>query len=536
MLGSKNEKALNGDNVVNIIYVILYFVLFLFCLKVAVDIIEWQYNLESLPLHRWYLFLYSEEYKKPFMVAFLLALVIALIICACILNGKNIIQGDVLGGAHFASFFEIKKHGFLKRKEESILIGKKYGLPLYSNGFEHVLCFAPTGSGKTRSIGIPNLKLFPYSVIVNDVKLTLFNKTSKYRERHLKNQCYVWAPGSANVKSHSFNPLDFISNQDSTRMRDIQKIAHILIPDTKGDPIWTRASRKLFKTLVLYLIGSADAPVTFGQMNKIIKQEDFDGWLKEQLEETSHLDSEFYNNGYSYIQNHEKTRSSILETFSGYLELFDDPLVDEATARTDFDITRLRKEKISIYVGFSDDDMERLSPIINLFWQLVISTLIQNVPDLEEEPFPVLCLVDEFASLGRIERLRRSLKLLREYRVRCVLMMQYLSQTMEQYSRHEAKAFSNIKTKIAFSTDDLEDAQFVSKLIGNKTQRINTGSHAYQYNGGSRTQSYHYQSIPLMRPESVMNLKGGRALILRTGCPVMYVNQFKISPQEIIFK
>jgi type IV secretion system protein VirD4 len=52
--------------------------------------------------------------------------------------------------------------------------------------------------------------------------------------------------------------------------------------------------------------------------------------------------------------------------------------------------------------------MEGLAPIINCFWQQLISSMIQKVPDLNTEPHPLLCLIDEFVSLGRIEKLKRS--------------------------------------------------------------------------------------------------------------------------------
>lgn len=103
-------------------------------------------------------------------------------------------EKKVLGNAHFANGIEVNKASFFKHEEQSIIIGKKYGAPLYSNGFEHVLVFAPTGSGKTRSIGIPNLFNYPYSVVCNDVKLTLFQATSGFRHQILGQQCYCWAP------------------------------------------------------------------------------------------------------------------------------------------------------------------------------------------------------------------------------------------------------------------------------------------------------------------------------------------------------
>lgn len=427
-------------------------------------------------------------------------------------------EAKALGNAHFATGLEVYKAGFLKQEEGAILIGKKYGAPLWSNGFEHVLLFAPTGSGKTRSIGMPNLFQYPYSVVCNDLKLSMYETTAKHREQVLGHTCYRWVPATNDGNTHRYNPLSMISEDKKQRITDIQRIAHILIPDNKkSDPIWQQASRKLFKTAVLYLLDTPERPTTLGEINRLIKQQSFDDWLAETVEETNHLDPEFYRNAYSYLNNHEKTRGSILETFSGYFELFDDPFIDEATSATDFNIKNLRKEKMTIYIGFSDDDMERLSPLLTLFWQQLISAMIQKVPDIREEPYPLLCLLDEFSSLGRIERLRRSLKLLREYRVRCVLMLQYIGQTYEQYSRDEAQAFTNIKTKIAFATDDLQDAEYISKLLGTRAVRVGSGSNSSQTQGYSRSRSYNYQAVPLLRAEEVMKISSESAMIMRTG-------------------
>ncbi|MAW59770.1 MAG: hypothetical protein CMJ94_02920 [Planctomycetes bacterium] len=431
-------------------------------------------------------------------------------------------SNNALGNAHFATAFEVLKAGFLKKCEGAILIGKKYGAPLWSNGFEHVLVFAPSGSGKTRSIAIPNLMQYPYSVVCNDVKLTIFKKTAQYRETVLGHKCFCWNPTSPEGNTHRYNPLSLISEDKRLRITDIQKIAHILIPDSKkSDPIWQQAARKLFKAMVLYLLDTNDVPTTLGEINRLLKKPSFDNWLAEAIESRADLDEACLNNANSYLNNHEKTRSSILETLTGYLELFEDSLIDAATSATDFDIRNLRREKMTIYIGFTDDDMERLSPLLNLFWQQLISAMIQKIPHPKNEPYPLLCLIDEFSSLGRIERLRRSLKLLREYRVRCVLMLQYIAQTYEQYSRDEAKAFTNIKTKIAFAPDDEQDAEYISKLLGTKTTRVNCYSHATQQHGYNSSTSTQFQATPLMRADEIMRLERSHSLIIKTGVPVV---------------
>lgn len=145
---------------------------------------------------------------------------------------------------------------------------------------------------------------------------------------------------------------------------------------------------------------------------------------------------------------------------------------------------------------------------------------------LKEEPYPLLCLIDEFSSLGRIERLRRSLKLLREYKVRCVLMLQYIAQTYEQYSQDEAKAFTNIKTKIAFAAEDINDAEYISKLLGTRTIKVSAGSVSSQTQGHSESKSFNYQAVPLLRPEEVMHLPAHQSLIMRTGYAPVKARQF----------
>lgn len=448
------------------------------------------------------------------------------IICGLVIFDKHRPRNKALGNAHFATGLEIQKAGFFVQAPESIIIGKKYGAPLYANGFEHVLVFAPAGSGKTRSIAIPNLFNYPYSIVCNDVKLTLFETTSGFRQRVLGHACYCFAPADQGSVTHRYNPLVFISTNPLLRMADIQRIGQIFIPDNDKNPFWPQTSRDLFKALTLYLLDTPERPTTLGEINRLIKQSNFDEWFKHTLDNTTHYDPEFYRNGYSYINTEQETRNNIRISFAGHFGLFDDPIIDEATSASDFDFGDLRRKKITIYVGFTDEDMHRLSPLLTLFWQQLLSRMIQAIPDKIEEPYPLLCLVDEFSSLGRIESLRRSLKLFREYRVRCVLMFQYIAQTYEKYSHDEARAFVNIKTKVAYPTEDIQDAEFISKMLGTRTQRVVTHAVSSQSQGTSNSKNTNYQAISLLRPDEIMKLSPKLALIMRSGSAPIKAGQF----------
>lgn len=105
-------------------------------------------------------------------------------------------------------------------------------------------------------------------------------------------------------------------------------------------------------------------------------------------------------------------------------------------------------------------------------------------------------------------------------------MLQYIAQTYEQYTHDEARAFTNIKTKIAFAAEDIQDAEYISKLLGTRSARVHAGSTSSQTQGYSESQSYNYQAIPLLRPEEVMQLPAHQSLIMRTGYAPVKAGQF----------
>jgi type IV secretion system protein VirD4 len=207
------------------------------------------------------------------------------------------------------------------------------------------------------------------------------------------------------------------------------------------------------------------------------------------------------------------------------LEIFANPIINAATSESDFDLRDLRKTKMTIYIGFPDNEKEMISPLLTLFWQQLISFMTEKLPDTKTEPYPLLCLMDEFSALGRLVNLKSSLKILRGYRVRVLIIVQYLAQTLEMYSRAEAESFKNIKTKVSFALDSFEDAEYVSKLLGYKTKRVVGRSATHQIESSSTSKSEQLQSLPLMRPEDIMRMKEHQALILRTGHPPIKAGQ-----------
>ena len=516
--GMKRWYLLQVAKILLAIYVFLQISIFIFK-----SISHLQVNITFFNL--WNLLFIIHHYPNlyhQFMLSFLYGFCMMSMVIFIYLLSYYDSDRTILGDAHFASAWEAKKAGFFDK--EGIIVGKFYGSPIVSGGFEHVLTFAPAGSGKTTAIAIPNLLMWKESCVVNDPKLELFNITSGYRKKAFQNDVFLWAPTKTNT--HRYNPLQFISTDKHKRIGEIQLIAHTIIPNGQGEPIWYQSARELFLALILYLIDS-DEVSTLPSVYVISKRHRFNEWLTDLVENTTHLDPEFYRNTSSYLNTAEKTRASILKTFTGYLEMFANPVINAAVSDSDFDLRELRKKKVTIYIGFSENEKEMISPLLTIFWQQLISFMTQETPMPKTEPYAVLCLMEEFSILGRLVNLKSSLKILRGYRVRVLIIIQYLAQVLEHYSKAEGEAFKNIKTKVVFALDSFEDAEYVSKLLGMRTKRVTQRSQSVGSNNNSSSHSHHLQAVPLMRPEEIQRLKSTDAIVIRTGHAPVKAKQYR---------
>lgn len=429
---------------------------------------------------------------------------------------------NIYGKARFATPSEIRKAGLYNNK--GLKLGKAYGHELCLAGYEHIILFAPTGTGKSLSFCVPNLFSWDESCIVSDIKLSLFEMTSTHR-KNKGHEVYLWNPASPEGKTHCYNPLDIISNNPQTRIDDIQKIAAIFIPDNpKSEPIWQVQSRFLFVALVLYILDTPGHPKTIGEVVRLVKsQPDFSKFVRETISTCDNLDPLCKHNLMKFGELHEKTRLSILATFESYFELFDNPLIDAATSKSDFDIRNLRKNKMTIYIGITNDNIVRLSALLSVFYQQTADVLTRKLPQ-KDESHGVLFLMDEFSSLRRMESFHKNIGLFREYRLRIAIIIQELSQLYDTYGRDGAKVFLNAKARIAFTQNDLETCEYLEKLLGNRTIKIKNIS---RRSGAStdRTNSDHYHSKPLLGTQEIRLLSESKSIIIIQGIKPIYAKK-----------
>ncbi|CAM4399732.1 MAG: hypothetical protein LEGION0398_MBIBDBAK_00223 [Legionellaceae bacterium] len=479
---------------------------------------------ESLDyVRRWFFYYHDTAAKKALEESGVLSALI-LVILAVIWKRQAI--PNIYGKAKFGTHWDLFKNKLFSK--EGIFLAYAFGKAICQRGYEHVILFAPTGQGKTSNFAMTNLLRWKDSCIVTDTKLTLFQLTSGYRTS-LGQTCYLFCPADKEGKTHRYNPLDFVSRDPKRRVDEIQVIAHILIPDIPGkDDIWTVQPRQLFIALVLYVMDTEELPCSIGQVVKLVKQtENFADWLKQLLASRPDLDSVARDNFNIFINAADETRSSILSSFDTYFEVFSSPMVLAATSHSDFDIRELRRKKMTIYVGCNDNDLARLAPLISIFFQQVISLLTEKVPD-ENEPYGLLMLLDEFASLRRMDSLQSVISRLREYRIRMAIIVQELSQLVHKYGREGAKMFINSKVRIAYTQNDEDTANYLSSQLGSKTCRIQNRSRQHNarvFSSSSGSESEQLIKRDLMLPQEIRQLPKDKALILIEGENPIYADK-----------
>jgi type IV secretion system protein VirD4 len=154
------------------------------------------------------------------------------------------------GSARWASQLEMRGAGLAGT--EGVILGRIEGQYLRHDGPEHVLCFAPTRSGKGVGLIVPPLLTWPGSRIVHDIKGENWTLTSGFRAHH--GRVLLFDP--TNSRSAAYNPFLEV-RQGEWEVRDVQNVADVLV-DPEG-PLerrnhWAKTSHALLVGAILHVL------------------------------------------------------------------------------------------------------------------------------------------------------------------------------------------------------------------------------------------------------------------------------------------
>src|SRR5262245_54906322 len=424
------------------------------------------------------------------------------------------------GSARWADAREVRRAGLLG--PDGVVLGRFDGRYLRHNGPEHVLCFAPTRSGKGVGLVIPTLLTWPYSTIVHDIKGENFQLTSGWRARF--GSVLLFDP--TNPASAAYNPLLEIRKGDC-EVRDAQNIADILV-DPEGAlerrNHWENTSHSLLVGAILHVL-YAEIDKTLGGVANFLSDPSrpIEATLNAMLA-TPHLGERVHpvvaSAARELLNKSENERSGVLSTTMSFLGLYRDPVVAKVTGRSDWRIRDLvdGPRPISLYLVVPPSDIARTKPLMRLVLNQIGRRLTESL-DTDRRRQKLLLMLDEFAALGRLDFFESQLAFMAGYGIRSFLITQSLNQLERAYGPNHA-ILDNCHIRIAFSTNDERTAKRVSDALGTATEMRamkNYAGHRLSPWLGHLMVSRQETSRPLLTSGEVMQLSPTEAIIMVSG-------------------
>lgn len=441
------------------------------------------------------------------------------------------------GDARFARHSEVREAGLLDGA--GIVLGRTGGVGPFGGAFlmlpgqQGVALSAHPRAGKGVGVVIPTLLTWPGSVVCVDIKKENWALTAGCRVR-FGQATYLFDPLSREGRTARWNPLDYVDPSPGQRVSDLQLIANMFFPDPpNSDPFWMSSARSLFLGIALYLFSTPSLPRTIGEILRQGMADDEEGFghkwrrvIQGRMSGDQPLSEECVRALYDVIDLAPQTTSSIRKTFTSRLDLWANPVLDAATAASDFDLRKLREVPMSIYLGVMPKDLHRLQPLVNLFFQQAIALQTDELPEHNRRlSHQVLMVLDEFPALGRIPIVAEASGFLPGYNVRTLMIMQTPAQLRQVYGDDGARTLlKTLAARIFFAPKDMDDAEEISRELGMTTVKVKTHSRpVWELSNGKgsrhRSVSISEQRRPLMLPQEVRGLGKQRAIVLTEDTP-----------------
>ena len=386
-------------------------------------------------------------------------------------------------------------------------------------GTVNTLLLSGTGSGKGVSCIIPTHLSYRSSIISFDPKGENFEKTAGWRSTF--SRVIKWCPGSFDTAR--FNFVAAIRDGDENAFRDADLLVSLFFTPAKAgedsaSQYFNENAKSLFTGALLHIRFSDYKNKTLAGLSNFLVNTDYstlttsgDGEGNADLGKEECLDMMntrhfytvtklMYGRRREYYDAHGikagdripapeidrivskaaakamntnvKEKATVYATINAKLRLFDDPLIANATGASDFEIEDFIEsdEPISLYLVIPYSDIDRTIFVFNILINFMMKKFSEGETShgavrLKNE---LLCIFDEFRTLGYFPQIAMNMGVLRGYGVHFFIGNQSLSQLEEVYGQHHP-FLNHCDCIIVGSPGDVRDSEHFSKTIGQET-------------------------------------------------------------------
>ena len=476
----------------------------------------------------WWWYFYEAYAPRIFWEGGLIAasggiLSIAVAITLSVMRAREASDVDTYGSARWAKRDEIVAAGLLG--PDGVVLGKFQRDYLRHDGPEHVLCFAPTRSGKGVGLVVPSLLTWPGSAIVHDIKGENWQLTAGFRARFGRSLLF----DPTNSASAAYNPLLEV-RRGEWEVRDVQNVADVLV-DPEGSlekrNHWEKTSHSLLVGAILHVL-YAEADKTLAGVAAFLSdpRRPIESTLKAMMT-TPHLAEKgphpvVASTARELLNKSDNERSGVLSTAMSFLGLYRDPVVAHVTRRCDWRIADLvaAEQPATLYLVVPPSDISRTKPLIRLVLNQIGRRLTEDL-HAKDSRHRVLMMLDEFPALGRLDFFESALAFMAGYGLKAFLIAQSLNQIEKAYGQNNS-ILDNCHVRVSFATNDERTAKRVSDALGTATElraMKNYAGHRLAPWLGHLMISKQETARPLLTPGEVMQLPPDDEVVMVAGTP-----------------
>lgn len=427
------------------------------------------------------------------------------------------------GSARWAEKPEIEAAGLLD--PDGVVLGRYDREYLRHDGPEHVLCFAPTRSGKGVGLVVPSLLTWPGSAIVHDIKGENWTLTAGFRSFH--GRVLLFDP--TNPKSSAYNPLLEV-RRGEWEVRDVQNIADILVdPEGSLDKRnhWEKTSHSLLVGAILHVLYAEPEKTLAGVANFLSDpKRPVESTLRAMMK-TAHLGEAgphpvVASAARELLNKSDNERSGVLSTAMSFLGLYRDPVVAEVTRRCDWRISDIvgGEHPTTLYLVVPPSDINRTKPLIRLLLNQIGRRLTEEL-QAKTGRHRLLLMLDEFPALGRLDFFETALAFMAGYGLKSFLIAQSLNQIEKAYGPNNS-ILDNCHVRVSFATNDERTAKRVSDALGTATEMKamkNYAGHRLSPWLGHLMVSRSETARQLLTPGEIMQLPPADEIVMVAGIP-----------------
>ena len=473
-----------------------------------------------------WMFFYDAYAPKIFETGALIAasggfLAFIVAIAMSVRRARELKNAETYGSARWAERREVEAAGLLGPNGVTLgRLGRDY---LRHDGPEHVLCFAPTRSGKGVGLVVPTLLTWPESCIVHDIKGENWQLTAGFRARHGR----VLQFDPTDARSAAYNPLLEI-RKGALEVRDVQNVADVLV-DPEGSlekrNHWEKTSHALLVGAILHVLYAGKNKTLAGVAAFLSDpRQPIESTLRAMMT-TPHLgDAGVHpvvaSAARELLNKSANERSGVLSTAMSFLGLYRDPVVAEVTSRCDWRIADLVEGALptTLYLVVPPSDISRTRPLIRLMLNQIGRRLTENLKPAAER-HELLIMFDELPSEGRLDFFESQLAFMAGYKIKCFLIAQSLNQIEKAYGPNNA-ILDNCHVRVSFASNDERTAKRISDALGTATEMRamkNYAGHRLSPWLGHLMVSRSETARQLLTPGEVMQLPSDDEIVMVAG-------------------